>query len=228
MIIESTDRLLWEHVDDLWGNVDIPIESINDENSHISIATEDGDLLSLRKKLVYCVGLDIKDYSKRPVSGQLMLAHLLSLRQSMTISFMHQFEWLNRYEPEILISTGDGAYVLFEELYKAFGYILTLNWQIHEINANLDGCIKRSTQTDEIAKTILPIQVRYALSKDFVCPFKQFDERWTVTGTAIVTAARLLSISSGTHFIVSDNCYDEMVRQCGLNGGEGDCLFAYL
>ncbi len=184
-------------------------------------ASGQGWSLSVRTRTSYVLGIDIVGYSRRSQDAQLFLTTWVFEIIKAAVEQLRKIGWLPADQPSVLISTGDGAMLVWDDpayLQFAMAMLFCVNMWIEDITRRYAGRGVAESLNRSQPYPILPIHCRYVLAKGEIIPMLGLDGSPNGVGTALVTCARLLAASKGAHLLVQSEVMDDLDQHGGIEG----------
>ncbi len=198
------------------------------------------------------VALDIREWTKRTLAGQLAVGAVMNNRAMQSLKMLQDHGLLSAEEPLFMAPTGDGSYIVFdagedvdvdekkssappssdklaatrlEAIKKGLLFVLTLNTLFAEQNARRPSSACFGKNNEEIP--FLPIYPRFAITLDRMILCLDMKGSLNAIGNAMYNCGRILSSDHGNHFLVNGKLLHECDRYGGLgqvasHAGPGD------
>lgn len=190
------------------------------------------------------VGLDIREYTRRPEPNQFYLTFLLETGIVRALEILRDHLAATGGEPSVIQPTGDGALLVFstrspsdreaesepaedsrevERLLRqrvdwAFSFVLVLHSILAQWNERwpIQSDLPLDPLDGDPSDDIYPIGVRYAMSMGRGCYLEDSNGCLSCVGDCLVTCSRILSTDRGEHFLIQDRIMHLILRDGGL------------
>lgn len=177
--------------------------------------------LPVRPQTGYIIGIDVVGYSRRSIDGQLLVTTWLFSIIESAIRNLRSIGWIPPNQPSVLIPTGDGALMVIDDtahLGAAAAILYHVQMSLEDINRNHMARGVSRTFNETQPYPVIPIQCRFVLAKGLTVPITGPNGADNAVGPGLVTCARILAASKGSHYLVHAEVMDDFNALCGIDG----------